>query len=146
LTPSTLLIYKKMPNFITHFHFLRPWLLTLLIPAAGLVWYALRTQDSRRGMQALIADHLLEHLLVGRGQQKKVSPVYLLAAFWIVAIIALAGPAWKKEPSPFTRDTAGLVIVYPGYGRSCHCPEGYPDHAGSGHPALPSRTRHPENP
>jgi len=100
-----------MHEFFTNFHFLRPWLLTLLIPAVGLVWYALRTQDSRQGMQALIADHLLEHLLVGRGQQKKVRPVYLLAAFWLLGIIALAGPAWKKEPSPFTRDTAGLVIA-----------------------------------
>jgi len=98
-------------KLITNFHFLRPLLLTLLIPAAGLVWYALRTQNSRRGAQTLIADHLLEHLLVGRRQQEKVRPVYLLAAFWIIGIIALAGPAWKKEPSPFTRDTAGLVIA-----------------------------------
>lgn len=100
-----------MSNFIPNVHFLRPWLLTLLIPAAGLVWYAWRRQNSRQGMQALIADHLLEHLLVGRREQEKIRPVYLLAAFWLVGIIALAGPAWKKEPSPFIQDTAGLVIA-----------------------------------
>lgn len=100
-----------MPIFFQNFHFLRPWLLTLLISAAGLLCYALRQQDSRRGMQALIADHLLGHLLVGGNQPKKIRPVYLLAAFWLIGIMALAGPTWNKEPSPFTRDTAGLVIA-----------------------------------
>lgn len=99
-----------MLNALTNFHFLRPWLLCLLIPAAALLWYAWRTQNSRSGMQ-VIADHLLEHLLVGGKKQKKVRPVYLLAAFWFLAIIALAGPSWQKEPSPFTEDTAGLVIA-----------------------------------
>ena len=100
-----------MPNFIQNFHFLRPWLLTLLIPATGLVWYALRRQNSRPGMQALIADHLLKHLLVSEREPKKVRPVYLLAVLWLIGIIALAGPTWNREPSPFIQDSAGLVIA-----------------------------------
>ena len=100
-----------MEQFITNFHFLRPWLLTLLIPAAFFVWFGLRAQDFRRGMQSLISDHLLKHLLVSRNAQGKVRPVYLLAAFWLIGIIGLAGPSWKKHPSPFTEDTAGLVIA-----------------------------------
>ena len=100
-----------MLNALTSFHFLRPWLLTLLIPAAALLWYAWKTQNSRSAMHSLIADHLLEHLLVGEKKQEKIRPLYLLAAFWFIAIIALAGPSWQKEPSPFTEDTAGLVIA-----------------------------------
>lgn len=100
-----------MATILTNFHFLRPWLLTLLVPAAGLLWYALQSRNSRQGMQSLIADHLLEHLLVDREQQGKLRPIYLLAAFWLVGIIALAGPSWQKEPSPFTEDSAGLVIA-----------------------------------
>ena len=99
-------------ELIANFHFLRPWLLCLLIPAIILLWYAWRTQNSSRlGMQSLIADHLLEHLLVGGEKQEKIRPLYLLAAFWVIAVIALAGPSWQKEPSPFTEDTAGLVIA-----------------------------------
>lgn len=98
-------------QLITNFHFLRPWLLSLFIPVAVLLWYAWKTQNSKSAMQSLIADHLLEHLLVGEKKQKKVRPVYLLALFWFVAIVALAGPSWQKEPSPFTEDTAGLVIA-----------------------------------
>lgn len=100
-----------MTQFIMNFHFLRPWLLTLLIPAIIFLWLGLHAQDSRQGMQKLIAEHLLEHLLVGQRSQEKVRPVYLLAAFWFIGIIALAGPSWRKEPSPFTEDSAGLVIA-----------------------------------
>jgi len=98
-------------QFITNFHFIRPWLLTILIPASLLLWYAWKTQNSKSAMQSLIADHLLEHLVVGGTKQNKVRPIYLLALFWFIAIIALAGPSWQKEPSPFTEDTAGLVIA-----------------------------------
>ncbi len=100
-----------MADFLQNFHFLRPWLLLLLLPAAGMIWYAWRRPDSRSGMRALIADHLLKYLLVPGREPEKLRPVYLLAAFWLVAIIALAGPAWQKEPSPFVRDEAGLVII-----------------------------------
>jgi len=104
-------ILLVMTTILTNFHFLRPWLLALFLPAALLVWYGWRRRNSRYGMQSLIADHLLEHLLVGREQQGKLRPVYLLAAFWLVGIFALAGPSWRKEPSPFTEDSAGLVIA-----------------------------------
>ena len=100
-----------MMYFFHNFHFIRPWLLMLLIPVAGLVWYSLRSQSRRHAMQTIIAEHLLKHLLVGKKEEARGYPLYLLAAFWAVGIIALSGPTWKKEPSPFTEDTAGLVIV-----------------------------------
>lgn len=100
-----------MLEFFANFHFLRPWWLTALIPAGALVLYAMKMQNSRHGMQALIAGHLLDHLLVGKQQQRQLRPLYLLAAFWIIGILALSGPAWKKELSPFTEDTAGLIIA-----------------------------------
>ena len=62
-------------------------------------------------MQALIADHLLKHLLVSEREPKKVRPVYLLAVLWLTGIIALAGPTWDRESSPFIQDTAGLIIA-----------------------------------
>lgn len=98
-------------QFITNFHFLRPWLLAALFPAAVLLWYAWKRQSTKSGMQSLIADHLLRLLLVHGKKQEKVRPLYLLTAFWFLAIFALAGPSWQKEPSPFTEDTSGLVIA-----------------------------------
>ena len=93
-----------------NFHFLRPWLLLLLLPAAGIIGYSWR-KDGRRGMQALIAKHLLTHLLVGAGRQSRRAPLMLLAVFWGIGILAVAGPTWKKEATPFTQDAAALVIV-----------------------------------
>jgi Ca-activated chloride channel family protein len=93
-----------------NFHFLRPWLLLLLLPAAGIIGYSWR-KDGRRGMQALIAKHLLAHLLVGAGRRNRRSPLLLLAVFWGIGILAVAGPTWKKEATPFTQDAAALVIV-----------------------------------
>ena len=29
----------------------------------------------------------------------------------MIAIIALAGPTWRREPAPFTADAAALVIA-----------------------------------
>ncbi|MEN8189205.1 MAG: VWA domain-containing protein [Thermodesulfobacteriota bacterium] len=99
-----------MAAFFTNFHFLRPWLLLLLLPAGALIWYGLTLQNSRRTMQSIIAGHLLDHLVVGRKNQKKLGPLSLLALFWLSGIIALAGPSWQREASPFAKDTAGLVI------------------------------------
>jgi Ca-activated chloride channel family protein len=100
-----------MSDFLQNFHFLRPWLLLLLLPAGGVIWYAWRKPDSQSGMRALIAENLLKHLLVPGKEPEELRPIYLLAAFWLVAIVALAGPAWQKEPSPFVQDAAGLVIA-----------------------------------
>ncbi|WP_428563824.1 MAG: VWA domain-containing protein [Solidesulfovibrio sp. DCME] len=35
----------------------------------------------------------------------------MLAAFWAIGILAVSGPTWKREPTPFTQDAAALVIV-----------------------------------
>jgi len=35
----------------------------------------------------------------------------LLLATWLICTIALAGPSWRLEPSPFADDEAGLIIL-----------------------------------
>ena len=50
-----------MLEFANNFHFLRPWWLTVMIPAAGVVLYALKQKNVRHGMHGVIAGHLLDH-------------------------------------------------------------------------------------
>ena len=38
-------------------------------------------------------------------------PVRLLTVGWLVSILALAGPTWQMQPSPFTEDLAAMVII-----------------------------------
>ena len=97
---------------IENFHFLRPWWLLSLIPAASLWWLLFRRQDVRTAWRALIAPHLLDHLLVGGRQRKRVRPIHLLLLVWVLMGISLAGPSWQKEPSPFAEDTAGMIVVF----------------------------------
>jgi Ca-activated chloride channel homolog len=93
------------------FHFLRPWWLPALVPAAVLVWLLWRRQDDRRAWRGLIADHLLPHLLVGERERARFRPVHGLALGWLLGVIALAGPAWRREPAPFADETTALAVV-----------------------------------
>ena len=97
---------------IENFHFLRPFWLLALIPAASLWWVLFRRQDARAAWRSLIAPHLLEHLLVGGRQRKRIRPIHLLLLVWVLMGISLAGPSWQKEPSPFAEDTAGMIVVF----------------------------------
>jgi Ca-activated chloride channel family protein len=96
---------------LAELHFLRPLWLVALLPAMLLIWVLWR----RRGDVAwrnVIAPHLLQHLLAGSGgTEGRLRPLHLLAAFWLVAVIAAAGPTWQREPAPFAEQRVPLVIV-----------------------------------
>lgn len=97
---------------LSQFHFLRPWWLLLMFPAAALVWSILCRQDPLRRWKQLIAPELLRHLLIrDRSGRNGLRPAYLLAGAWLVATLALAGPSWQREATPFAEDQAALVIA-----------------------------------
>ena len=94
------------------FHFLRPvWLLGL--PLAALLLRGLSRQRSQTEAWGLvIAPHLLKSLLVdAEAGHARFRPLHLLALFWLLGCLAMAGPAWQREPSPFAEDQAALVIA-----------------------------------
>ena len=94
------------------FHFLRPACLLLLLPAGVITWFILKRQDPMRPWRKLIAADLLDHLLIREeGTQARIRPSHVMAMCWLLGIIALAGPTWEKEPSPFNEDQAALFIV-----------------------------------
>jgi Ca-activated chloride channel family protein len=96
---------------MAEFHFLRPQMLLALLPLL-LVWWALwRGQDGFGQLKKVVAPHLLEHLVVGEPRARRLQPVHVLSVIWILAALALAGPAWDKEPAPFADDDAGLVVL-----------------------------------
>jgi Ca-activated chloride channel homolog len=100
-----------VPLMIGDFHFLRPWWLIALLPAALLVWRLARTQSADWMWRGIVAENLLPHLFVKRTSQRRIGPLVLVATLWALAVVALAGPAWKREPAPFADDMAALVIV-----------------------------------
>ena len=72
---------------IDAFHLLRPWWLTVIVPALGL-WYLLRrADDPTRAYQTLIAPHLLSHLIVLPHRKSALKPRTLLLALSILSAI-----------------------------------------------------------
>ncbi|HEY7293074.1 MAG TPA: VWA domain-containing protein [Vicinamibacterales bacterium] len=92
-------------------HFLRPWWLCLL--AAPIMVFLLQRMLDRQLIRGdgLIAPHLLRHLLVPRGKSRGWRPSHFTMAALALGAVALAGPAWQHEETPFTRDESPLVIA-----------------------------------
>ncbi|HEY7119567.1 MAG TPA: VWA domain-containing protein [Tepidisphaeraceae bacterium] len=96
---------------ISDFHFIRPWWLLALIPLGLLTWVLVRRQRVQRGWHGVVAPHLLPFLLRGQARRARISPLLLIATGWTLAVLAIAGPTWRREPAPFADDTAPLAIV-----------------------------------
>lgn len=111
---------------LENFHFLRPaWL--LLAPLAAWIWWLERARkDPLRGWRALIDADLLTAMTVHDRPAASGWPTGVWAALgsqaarwrgsallvaWMTAVVAIAGPAWQLEPSPFADDPVPLMLV-----------------------------------
>jgi len=101
-----------MSGALSSFHFLRPWWLLAAL-AIPLIWRMLARRGADAGAWSGAVDaHLLEHLLV-RGDESAPRrwPMLLLVAGWLIACLALAGPAWEQLPTPLYRNTIARVFA-----------------------------------
>ena len=93
------------------FHFLRPLWLLLLLAAPAFWLLRHRGRADAGAWRSAIDPHLLPHLIeridAGTGR----SGVALAAALWTIACVALAGPAWEREPMPLYRNQAARVLA-----------------------------------
>ena len=100
----------ELTAFWQALHFLRPqWLWALLaIPLAAVLWrYRLRRGEAWRDS---VDAHLLPALLVAGGRASWRGFV-LAACGWLLAVLALSGPSWRKSEQPLFRSQAPLVIA-----------------------------------
>jgi Ca-activated chloride channel family protein len=97
-------------SFLADFHFIRPaWL--LLIPIVVAVWWMeRRSGDPLRGWRGLMDPDLLAAMTVGDNAGSRRRGIGILAA-WLMAGIAIAGPTWRLEPSPFADDPVPVMLV-----------------------------------
>ena len=94
------------------FHFLRPWMLLLLIPGWLFVWWLLRQQNDILRWKTIVNPKLLSHLLIESEEKvSKIQAPWHLGVVWTLIILALSGPAWQLKPAPFTQDEAQIVFV-----------------------------------
>jgi hypothetical protein len=98
-------------TWLGDFHFVRPlWLLALL--AYPLLLLALRRGSAEaQTWRGAVDAHLLRHLLERDEGTRASSPHWLVAVAWLLACIALAGPAWERLPMPLFQNRAARVIA-----------------------------------
>jgi len=99
-----------MRELFTNFHFIRPEAF-FLAPLVIVIWWLWqRRSDPLRGWRQQMDPELLKALLVGNDSPVR-GPVFLLIVSWLIAVVAIAGPTWRLEPSPFAEDATPLMIL-----------------------------------
>lgn len=93
-------------------HFLRPLWLLLLIPTPLLLWLLKRRVQQASAWQRIIDPRLHSVMLNQESQVKKQSSYWpLWAIAWLIAVVALAGPASVKIPQPISKNHQALIIL-----------------------------------
>lgn len=100
-----------MMDALAAFHFERPLWLLALLPAAALWLLERRSSDALQQWRRVIDPALLPYLLVGSDRHQRITPSDWLFLAWIVATLAIAGPAWQREPSPFAGAKPAVAVV-----------------------------------
>jgi Ca-activated chloride channel family protein len=96
---------------LENFHFIRPLWLLALIPLFLLAWRVYRPGGSDNPWSRIVDARLLPLLMVGRAHSANRTALWLAAAGWIIAVLALANPAWERKPQPVYQTTAATVVV-----------------------------------
>jgi len=97
---------------IDPFHFLRPAWFLALIPAALLIFFMLRRHSAGSVWEGIVDSNLLKHLWLQEPGKLRRLPIVLLSLGWLLAVIALAGPVWERQPQPvFQSQTARIIVL-----------------------------------
>ncbi len=96
---------------MAEFHFLRPLWLLAVLPTLLIWWLAWRRTGTLGALAKVVDRHLLKHLLVDVEAMRGFRPIHMLGIVWLLSLLALAGPSWKQEPSPFADEQAGLFVL-----------------------------------
>ncbi|VAW90361.1 Aerotolerance protein BatB / Aerotolerance protein BatC [hydrothermal vent metagenome] len=102
----------NLDEMIQGFHFLRPWWLLLLPFLILVLWYLRRARLQSRRWQSVCDAALLPHLLISEsGVRQRRGVLLMVALVGLLAITAMAGPAWKQLEQPVFRDQSALVLM-----------------------------------
>lgn len=94
------------------FHFLRPLWLLLLPFAAWAAWRLGLGRGGRDAWRAVVDRVLQPHVLVdASASAERRWPLAIALAAAVIALLALAGPAWEWLPVPAYRSSEALVVA-----------------------------------
>jgi Ca-activated chloride channel family protein len=93
------------------FHFLRPLWLLALAGLPLLFWLAARPARDLGDWRRVLDPELLPHLVLDPGRERRRRSGPWLAALWVVACVALAGPAWERIQDPVVEPQQARVLI-----------------------------------
>lgn len=96
---------------LTQFHWMRPWWLLAALPAFLIAFLLWRQTRKAVQWQDLVSPDLLPYLIDGKSLRSRPWQIAALLAAWLIACIALAGPAWEKRSLPVQKNQNALVIL-----------------------------------
>lgn len=100
-----------MEEFLLNFHFLRPWLLLLLVVPLFFYRRYFHGLNSQSSWEKVCDKKLLDFLLIkGSSKQRKMIASLVITGL-ISATIAVAGPSWKKVEIPSLAEENPLMIL-----------------------------------
>ncbi|KRA31624.1 colicin transporter [Rhodanobacter sp. Root627] len=99
-----------MNQVVQNFHFLQPWWLAALLLLPLCWWLGARRGSAQRELSRLVDAELLPHLLQGRAGSSRL-PLWLFAAGWTLAALAMAGPTWSQVEQPLYAKRAAQVVA-----------------------------------
>ncbi len=98
---------------IAQLHFLRPWWLLALLLLPLLVWRARRREQGRSAWRDAVDAHLLPHLLeAAQPHARRDGWTRRLGLLGLaLAILAMAGPSFRKDEQPLWQSRQPLVVA-----------------------------------
>ncbi len=100
-----------MTEWWANFHFLRPWLLVLLLIPLGTYVFYFRGVKAQSSWRSVIDERLLSYLLVQGSALKRRLLMWCALLGLTFAVIAAAGPSWQKIEMPLYGKQNPLMIV-----------------------------------
>ena len=99
-----------MNAFELPLHFLRPWWWLALLPLPFAVWMVWRGGSGRAALARLVDASLLPFVVHDEAHRRTLG-LALLALAWLLAVVALSGPAWQRSAAPLYVNGAARVVV-----------------------------------
>ena len=101
-----------MSEFLANFHFIRPWILLLLVFPLISLWYKFKIHKTASSWEDVCDKNLLNFLLIKENKLSFLSLKKILYIGIFSAIIAAAGPSWKKNEIPtFVVENPNMFVL-----------------------------------
>ena len=99
-------------TFFEQFHFIRPLWLFALLPLSVLIWMMMKRKLGSRSWEGVCDRTLLPYILIRMQSRSRMLSVLATSLGGLLAILALAGPAWQRLPQPVFTPQSALVIAF----------------------------------